>query len=319
MKRCFLVLVVFSMVLFFTGCGEDNNKIKTVAFISLSNVDNNTFNGFKSKMKEMGWNENENIKYVVAGAALNVKNLPNKVSSIIKQKPDMILVSSTPATQEVKKQNIDIPVVFCPVNDPVGAKIVQNTNKPEGMITGVRLPVGDHKRTEWLYQIVPNIKNVLVPYTLKYQSSIKSLKDMEEIAKELGFSIISKPFDNVSGIDQFLKSLPKNIDAIMLPRDSIIESHIDKFVAYTLKRKIPLSAPSYQQVEKGALYTYGFIHTELGKDAAGIADKILKGVKVTDLPVKFGNAYLVLNKTTAKKIGIILNDDMLSKAKLVLN
>ena len=317
MKKYLLALLGVMLLLIFSGCSDKSDK-KIVAFISLSNVDNNTFNGFKMKMEELGWKENTNIEYIVAGAAQSVQNLPNKVKTIMSKKPDMILVASTPATQEVKKQNKNIPVIFCPVNDPVGSQILQNSNRPEGDITGVRLPVGDHKRTEWLYQIAPNIKNVFVPFTPKDKSSKVSRDNIQTIAKELGFNIIENALEDESKIDQFIKNIPDNIDAIILPRDSIIESKIEKFVNYSIKNKIPLSVPSYQHVQKGGLYTYGFIHKELGKDAAKMADKILKGVNVKDLPVKFGAAYLVLNKKTAKQIGIKFNNDILSNAKLII-
>lgn len=320
MKKYFLTL--FIAVILFTGCSDtiknDNDK-KIVAFISLSSVDDNTFSGFKERMNDLGWKENGNISYIIAGAAKNVKFLPDKVKSAIDKKPDLILVSSTPATQEVKKQNTKgIPVVFCPVNDPSGTGIVENTNKPEGFITGVRLPSGDEKRTEWLYRLKPDIKNILVPYTPNDNSSRKSRTDIKKIAKELNLNIIEIPLKNADNIDQYLKNIPKNIDAVILPRDSLVESMIEKFVNYSFQKKLPLSVPSYQQVQKGGLYTFGFIHKELGKDAANIADKILKGVKVTDLPVKFGSAFLVLNETTADKIGIKFDKDTISSAKLVI-
>lgn len=317
MKKKTLNYLFIIVTILFTGCDEDKN-IKTIAFVSLSDVDDNTFAGFKIKMEELGWIENDNIKYTMAGAAKDVAYLPNKVKNIIAQNPDMILVSSTPATQEVKKQNKNIPVVFCPVNDPIGANIVQKTNKPEGLITGIRLPASDYKRTEWLYQIAPNIKNVFVPFTPDDQSSKLSIDSMKSVAKELGFSLIIKPFVEAKNIDQFIQSIPTNIDAIILPRDSIIESQVSKFVEYSLNKKIPLSVPSYQQVQKGALFTYGFIHKELGKDAALMANKILKGVKTMDIPIKFGNAYLVINESTAKKIGIPLSNELVNNAKLIV-
>jgi putative ABC transport system substrate-binding protein len=314
----FLLIIALLVSFLLTGCSDKGNNIKTVAFVSLSSVDDNTFNGFKLKMEKFGWIENENIRYIVSGPAQNVKSLPGKVKKVIDKKPDMIFVSSTPAAQEVKKQNTGIPVVFCPVNDPVGAGILQNTNAPEGFITGVRLPSGDFKRTEWLYQIVPHIKKVLVPFTKNDLCSLRSISDIETIARELGFTIIKKPLDERKNIKEFLKDIPENIDAIILPRDSIVESKIESFVDYSLQKKLPLSVPSYQQVQKGGLYTYGFIHSELGKDAAIIANKVLKGIKVKDIPVKFGSAYLVLNKKTADKIGLSFTKDTLDNAKLII-
>ena len=314
------VSIVLALILLFSFFGKkDEVKVKTVAFISLSNVDDNTFSGFKTQMESYGWDA-KNIKYIVPGAAKKIENLESIVKSVIEEKPDLILVSSTPATKEVKKQtkNSGIPVVFCPVNDPVASKIVLNSKMPEGDITGIRLPVGDSKRFEWLLTIAPNIKSVLIPFTPGDTSSISSRENIKEVAKFLNVNIKEEPMPEGMTIEQFFKQCSKCADAIFLPRDSRIEVQIDKFSKYAIEKKLPLSAPSYQQVQKGALFTFGFIHTELGKEAARMADRILKGVKPADLPIKFGNAYLVINEKTAEKIGIVFPDSAIRNAKLII-
>lgn len=314
-------LLMFILVLFFMSDEtkkEDN--IKKIAFVSLSHVDDNTFKGFKLQMKKYGWDENKNINYIVPGAAIKAENLNSIINSVIQKKPNLILVSSTPATQEVKRLTIgkNIPVVFCPVNDPVGSQIVSNPKMPEGDITGIRLPVGDIKRFEWLHAIAPSVKTVLVPYTPNDDSSIASRDNIIKIANQLKIKIIQEPFSENISIDQFFSKIPKSIEAIFLPRDSRMEVKIDSFVNYAIKNKLPLSAPSYQQVQKGALFTFGFIHTELGIEAAKMVDKILKGVKPADLPIKSGNAYLVINEKTAKKIGIKIPANAIRNAKLII-
>ncbi|MCK5110815.1 MAG: ABC transporter substrate-binding protein [Arcobacteraceae bacterium] len=324
-KRVYIFIVIFTILLvgifFNTKSGKDEIKTYTVAFVSLSKVDDNTFNGFKKQMQIYGWEENKNIKYIVPGAAKKVKNLKSIVKSVVEKKPDIILVSSTPATQEVKRatKNLNIPVVFCPVNDPINSNILVNQNAPEGHITGIRLPIGDAKRFEWLHTIAPDIKKVLVPYTPNDGGSIASRADIKEVAEFLNINIIEKPFPENITMKEFLKQCAKcQAEAIFLPRDSRIEVRIKDFSKYAIENKLPLSAPSYQQVQQGALFTYGFIHTELGKQAARMVDRILKGVKPTDLPVKFGNAYLVINKKTAKSIGIKFPKNAIRNAKLII-
>ena len=318
-----LVFIFFLIFIFFyenTNKDVNNSKKEMVAFISLTTVDDNTFSGFKNKMTEYGWIENKNIEYFSLGAAKKISNLKSIVKSVIEKNPDLILVSSTPATKEVKKQlkNKEIPVIFCPVNDPVGSGILSNPSMPEGLLTGIRLPKSDYKRFEWLHYIVPNVKSVLIPFSPKDGSSIATLNNIKDIAKELNIKIIKKNFTDKTKIEDFLLDIPKSIDAIFLPRDSRVENKIVDFVKLSLERKLPLSAPSYQQVQKGALFTYGFIHTELGAQAARMADKVLKGVKPADIPVKIGNTYLVLNEDTAKAIGIDFPQKAINNAKLII-
>ena len=316
-----LIVTLFTIVYFSSNGGSSNeSKIHKVAFVSLSVVDDNTFNGFKKKMKSYGWEEDKNIQYIVPGAANIVENLPSIVKSVINKKPDLILVSSTPATQEVKRavEGLNIPVVFCPVNDPVSSKILLNQNAPKGNITGIRLPTGDSKRFEWLHTISPNIKKVLIPYSKNDGSSITSRDAVREVAKSLNITLIEKAFLENMTVKQLFEECTKCSYAIFLPRDSRIEARIEDFVKYSIENKLPLSAPSYQQVQKGALFTYGFIHEELGKQSARMADRILRGVKPEDLPVKYGNVYLVINKKTANKINISFSETVIRNAKLII-
>ncbi|MEA3290229.1 MAG: ABC transporter substrate-binding protein [Campylobacterota bacterium] len=319
----FVAVMILLIILFFQFSNSESKKstkIYSVAFVALSEVDDNTFNGFKEKMNSFGWIEGKNINYIVPGPAQNIAKLPALVKSVVAKKPDLILVSSTPATKEVKKatKGTSIPVVFCPVNDPVASKIVQNPNAPSDNITGIRLPVGDAKRFEWLYTIVPNLKDVLVPYTKNDGSSQASRDNIKDIAKQLNINIVEKPMSGDDDPSYFFDSCTQSVDAVFLPRDSKVEARIDDFVSCTTKRKIPLCVPSYQQVQKGALFTYGFIHKELGAQAARMADRILRGVKPEDLPVKFGNSYLVINETTAKAIGIEIKNEVIRNAKMII-
>ncbi len=323
MNKIILVIVIIVIGILFlnkSNIKDENDSIKTVAFVALSHVDDNTFDGFKKQMSQYGWEDGKNIQYIIPGAAHTKTKLPSIISSVIQKKPDVILVSSTPATQETKKQiaGTNMPIVFCPVNDPVGSNIVSNTNMPEGSITGVRLPIGDAKRFEWLHEIVPNAKNILIPYTPKDGAAIASRKYIKQISDTLNINIIEQPFLEDVTVEQFFKDTPKNYDAIFLPRDSRVEVRIEKISKYAIEHKLPLSAPSYQQVQKGALFTFGFIHKELGKQAAKMVDRLLKGVKPADLPVKFGNAYLVINKKTAKAIGIQFSQNAIKNAKLII-
>lgn len=324
MKRNLIILIISIGLVFgfllLNNDQKDDKKVSTVAFISLSEVDQNTFNGFKSKMKEYSWEEGKNLNYIISKPAGKISNLKPIVSSVIEKKPDLILVSSTPATQEVKRatEKNNIPVVFCPVNDPKASNIVLNLKNPEKNITGVRLPIGDLKRFEWLYVIAPNVKNVLIPYTKNDDSSRLSRENVKKAAAELGINIVEKSFLESGSIEEFFSSIPSEVDSIFLPRDSNVEVKIDEFVKYTNSKKIPLCVPSYQQVEKGALFTFGFIHYELGRDAARMADRILKGVKTHDLPVKIGSAHLVVNEKTANNIGIELSTKVIRNAYKII-
>ena len=70
---------------------------------------------------------------------------------------------------------------------------------------------------------------------------------------------------------------------------------------------------------KGALGAYGPSNYQMGRQAAGLVDKILKGQKPENLPVEAARKFdLVINFRTANAIGLTIPPDMLKKADRVI-
>jgi putative ABC transport system substrate-binding protein len=81
---------------------------------------------------------------------------------------------------------------------------------------------------------------------------------------------------------------------------------------------LPIAAPSLIQVEAGALFSYGFVHKDIGRQAARLADQIFKGMAAGDLPVEMGENSLSINLLTARKLGISIPDDILVQAEHII-
>ena len=70
-------------------------------------------------------------------------------------------------------------------------------------------------------------------------------------------------------------------------------------------------------VKDGGFLSVGIDYKELGKETAKIVDKVLKGNKVENIPVKVfkTNLKVYVNTTTKDKLGIKLPESITSDSK----
>jgi putative tryptophan/tyrosine transport system substrate-binding protein len=66
------------------------------------------------------------------------------------------------------------------------------------------------------------------------------------------------------------------------------------------------------------LLSYSYQGTAVGKQAARMADQILKGIKPSDLPIETSEFFLSINLQTAKAIDLIVADDILRHAETII-
>lgn len=323
MKRALAIIVLMASLL---GCQREPSPgsqvtPRVIAMVQLTEVDRGTVAGFQEAMKELGYQEGRNVSYLLVPPAGTVDKLEDIILGHLARNPDLFLVSSTPATLAVKRlteAKAKPPVVFAPVNDPLASGIVSDLKHPGGHVTGVRLPLGDDLRLQWLTRIAPRAKRVFLPYSAHDKSAELSVRQATEAAARLGLTLVKHPIPEGESVSAAIAAMPTNIEAIFLPRDSRVEAAIAQFVALAETRHLPIAAPSLVQVKAGALFSYGYVHHDIGRQAAHLADQILRGVAAGDLPVEMAESSLAVNLTTARKLGFTIPDDILLQAEHII-
>jgi putative tryptophan/tyrosine transport system substrate-binding protein len=321
-KTIHWILIAFLLLgMTLTACGNKKSKTYTVGVINIVPDLDKTLMGFKAGMTELGYREGENIRYIYHGPTTNMKRLSEEAQILMAEKVDMLLSITTPATRAAKEAaaNTGTPVVFVVVTDPVGAGIVESMRQPGGIVTGTAFGIQEPRRLAWLVRIAPGIRKIYVPYNPGDRSPVLALKTVRRAALKLGVKLITREVTDPETLNDAIMNIPPEADAVFLLPDSLVSTRLPDLVKVANKLKLPTSGANVTVVKKYSVLTsYGFDQHQYGKQGARLADQIFKGVRPADLPVETAEFYLAINLKIAGAIGLVIPDEILRQAKIII-
>lgn len=185
-------------------------------------------------------------------------------------------------------------------------------------MTGVRLSENQARRLELLLEIAPGTQRVFVPYDPDDAASTSAVAQINELGPDLGVEIVEGKARDDDQVTELLDNVPEEVDAIFLAPGTTVNKRLEDVLAVAFDRKLPVSGPSTAQVEEGALTTFGFIHHQVGAQAARMADLVLKGADPGDLPVETAEFFLAINLQTADAIGLEIPYEILQQAEIII-
>ncbi len=275
---------------------------------------------FKDGMAALGYIEGETIHYQYNGPLHNSADLAPAAQAFVNAKVDLIFALGTPATLAAKQAvaGTTIPVVFAPLNDPVGFGIVESLTHPGSNLTGIRTGGYVPKELEWLLGVAPDTQRIFVPHDPNDDVSVQSLTMLLETAARFQTEVIVHEIHSADDIATATAPISPEIDAILILPTTLVLEHIDLFVAAAIKHKLPLAVPSFLYVEVGALVSYGSAYSSIGAQVSRLASKILQGVPPADLPVETAEFYLGLNLQTAEAIDLLIPNKIIQQAHFIV-
>jgi putative ABC transport system substrate-binding protein len=275
--------------------------------------------GIKAALADAGYKEGTNLKFVYESAQGNPGTAAQIARKFVGDEPNVIVPISTPSAQAVAAATHDIPVVFTAVTDPVGAQLVKSMEKPGGNITGLSdmSPVADHIKL--IKEITPNAKKIGFVYNTAEANSISTLAAMKAEAAKNGMTIVESVATKSSEVQGATRALIGRVDVIYIPTDNTIVSALEAAVGVAEEAKVPLYSGDTDSVTRGALASISFNYFDVGRQTGEIVVRVLKGENPGDIPVTIAKGTdLFVNKKAAAKMGVTLSDDLIKRAKKVI-
>jgi putative ABC transport system substrate-binding protein len=276
---------------------------------------------FFETLRELGWIENQNLLVERRAAGGKAELVPGLAEELVQLRVDVISATGAVASLAAKNATTTIPIVTI-TGDPLRIGLVASMSRPGGNITGLSTvaPELAAKRLELLRELRPTATRVgeLVDPANAYIRLIR--KEDEQAYRSLGLRPIFVDVADPSQLARVIAEVARmRADALIVRADPLFTSNRDRIASLALKHALPTIAEGRQFVSAGCLASYAPNYSTLGRGAALLVDKILKGAKPGDLPIEQPMKFeLAINLKTAKALNITISQSLLARTDEVV-
>lgn len=238
---------------------------------------------------------------------------------------DLMIVTGTAAGLALSKGDHSVPILVFSTSDPVGSGIIKSATDSGKDNVWAHVDQGQFRRQVQVFHDIFKFKKMgLVYEDSELGRSYIALNDIENIAKERGFKLISyhvKEPVNSSDEARYYRDLrvayqeiTKEIDAMLLTVSPTKPEMLAELLTPFYEHQIPVfSQGGALEVKYGALMSITQNdYQNLQKFTAGTITNVFHGSKPRELPQIFESTpRIILNLEVAKKIGYKPSFDIL--------
>lgn len=320
-RRYALTTMAIAALLPAIGFAQQQNLPVVGVLVTHAPFTDAVFSSLRNGFKKYGYIEGKNIKIEARTALGQIESVRGLAEELVRLRPLAIMVVNDIAIRAVKSATSTIPIVMVgyAVRDPVASKLIESYSRPGGNITGMYsvdsalLP----KRLELLKQALPGLSRVAAfwdPDFGRYQ-----IDELLRAAKLLNLELVPIEIRNVDDLEPAFKAAKRaQSQALISTYAPVLWIHRARLAQLALDARLPSISEFPEYAEAGGFMSYGSTGDTWVR-AAYYVDRLIKGAKVSDLPVEQVSTFkLVINQKTAKALGIRLPDSILYRADEVI-
>jgi putative ABC transport system substrate-binding protein len=276
---------------------------------------------FRQALAETGYEEGRNVAIEFRWAHGQFDRLPAIAAELVRR-PVAVLAAFGESARVAKAATTTIPIVFGTGLDPVEQGLVTSLNRPGGNVTGATFLTGalGAKRLGLLRDLVPGAGVIALLVNPNTQVGQVQTKDVQEAARALGQRLVVLDGGSDESIDASFAALTQQrVAALMVGADAFFDTRRDRLIALAARHQVPAIYQFREYALAGGLMSYGASITDMYRQIGLYVGRVLKGEKPGDLPVVQVTKFeFVINLKTAKALGVIISDNLLTLADEVI-
>lgn len=276
-----------------------------------------------SALQELGYVQGQNLIVETRYGEGRLDRLPALARELVQLRPDVIVAIGAAAARAVKNTTATIPIVLYANIDPVAAGLVKSLAKPGDNITGILIaPAGTlaAKRLELLKQAVPRAERItFLGWGDDPSSNRSQVQETQEAASSLGVKLSVVEVRGGDYDRAFATIAAERPGALFVAATTYFVRDRKRIIELVAKHRLPAIYEWPEHVEDGGLMSYGSSLTGTTQRVAAYVDRVFKGAKPGDLPIEQPTRFeLVINRTTARALGLTLPPSLVGRADRII-
>jgi putative tryptophan/tyrosine transport system substrate-binding protein len=320
-RRDFIKAVVGSAAVWpLTARAQQTDKAWRIGFIAHGHE--SFYDALFEGLRGYGYEEGRNLIVERRYAQGQAERFKEFAAEMVRLNVDVVVVVTTPAALAVMNASKTIPIVHPNAIDPLNTGLIASLAHPGGNVTGGAQLTAEvsAKRLEILKRVVPGLSRAAALWHPGNPAIVFAWKETQNAAAALGIALQSH---EVRGLKDFASAFARiaeeHPDALLVLQDAVTMQQRNEIIDFAIKRRLPSMFQEKGWALAGGLMSYGENLPSMYRRAAYFVDKIFKGAKPDDLPVEQATKFdLVVNLSTARKIGLTIPDSILGLADDVI-
>jgi putative ABC transport system substrate-binding protein len=275
-------------------------------------------------MHDLGYVEGQNLVIERRDAEGRLERLPALAEELVAARVEVIVARDSTAARPASRATSTIPIVAASGN-VVPAGLVTNLAHPEGNITGVSTnaleTVG--KWVELLKETVPSISRLAVVRdpSIASEQGERTLQQAERAARTLRLPTTAYELRDLDRLSSVLSTVQsEGADGVLVLSGGVIAGSTDPRIGReVLRSRLPAVGEGRGFAANGGLLAHGIRPGVLPRRAAVYVDRLLKGAKPGDLPIKLPTEFhIVVNLKTAQELGVAVPQSIMQRVTEVI-
>jgi putative ABC transport system substrate-binding protein len=291
----------------------------------LSRVNPPAFDAVLAELRDLGYVEGRDIRFDLRSAEGYIDRLPALAEALVREgNVEAIIAESTPAAIAARRATTTIPIAAYIAVDPVAAGLATSLAHPGGNVTGIAFLAEERnaKRVELMHQISPPARRLaaITGTASTPTSSPGNLQAIQAAGRKLSIAVEIITIDDLAKLGETLSPAAlAGFDGFILVPDIELTSRRAEIVALLAVSRKPAVYAWREAVQAGGLLSLGPDSADSHRRLARQLDRILKGVKPSEIPFERPSKFdLVINLRAARALGIDLPADLLARADEVI-